>query len=316
MGNLRFLPCEVYVRYMNFEKPRSEEKELSQEQKELINNTTLIIPNNDGEAALTIKIAKQLGLDVRVSNQSWGARLDKELEQNPEILSRTKKNVWVFEMPSKELEEKLKKEGVNIEIIDHHSYEEDDRSKEKSSLEQFLEMLHLNDEQIRKLGFDPRFVHGIAINDRDYIYGLRDAGYSRDEIEKIREFDMRAQMKEKYQSFIERNEEIYNNRREENGIIILETIQGDNNSFAVDKIVLENEGMIPSILDLRRGNDGNIHFIYFSGPIDTVRKITYECHPTFHSSLDGREKSAFVGWVEPSKEELREIEKTLGVSIT
>ena len=303
---------------MNIEKPRLGKEEntfLSQEQKELIKNTTLIIPNNDGEAALTIKIAKQLGLDVRISSQSWGARLDRELEQNPEILSETRNNVWVFEMPSKELEKELREKGVNIEILDHHSYRDDDRSKEKSSLEQFIEKLHLTDEQLKALGLNPRFVRGVAINDRGYIYGLREAGYSREEIENIREFDMRAQMKEKYQSFVERNEEIYNSRREENGITILDTKQGDNNSFAVDKIVLDNEEVVPSILDLRRGDDGNIHFTYFSGPIDVVRKITRECHPSFHSNLDGKEKSAFVGWVEPSEEELRSIEKTLGIHI-
>ena len=296
-------------------KSRKKKEILSPEQKEIINNTTLIIPDNDGEAALTIDLAKKIGLDVRVSNQPWGARLDKELKLNPDILTKARKNVWIFEMPSKELEAKLKKQGMNIEIIDHHQYQNEDRSQKLSSLEQFLKKVKLTDSQLQKLGFDAHFVHGVAINDRDYIYGLREEGYSEEEIKKIREFDIRAQIKKNYDTIVKRNEEIYNNRKIEKDVIVLESKEGENISLAIDKIVLENKHIIPKILNIKKKENGEISSISFTGPISIVKKLKEECNPSFGGSSVSDKKSDFVGWIKPTKDQIEQIEKNLDIQI-
>ena len=287
--------------------------ELTPEQREIISNTTLVIPDNDGEAHLVIEIAKKLGIDVRVSSQAWGARLDQELKANPNVLSSPKRTVLVFEMPSKELEEQLKQEGLSIEIIDHHQYQDDDRSKEESSLEQFLQKLNLSEKQLQELGLDPRFVKGIAINDKAYIYGLRQAGYSEEEIRKIREFDIRAQLKDRYDEVSMRNDELYNARIIRGDVVVLSSREGDNNSIACDKIVFNDPGKIPQILDLRENNKGKITFVYFSGPTEVVKILKEECNPSFGGSDKTKKVSDFVGWNNPTKKQIEEIKRALNI---
>lgn len=48
----------------------------------LIENITLICPKNDLESQTIVNIAMKLGMDVRVSEQEWGAQLGMEA---PEI---------------------------------------------------------------------------------------------------------------------------------------------------------------------------------------------------------------------------------------
>jgi len=306
-----------FNKYMeeNVDKNSPVKIELSPEQKELIANTTLIIPDNDGEAHLTIEIAKKLGIDVRVSNQAWGARLDQELKTNPDILSSAKKTLIIFEMPSKEIEENLKQQGKLIEIIDHHQYQDDDRSKEESSLEQFLKKFNLTDKQLKDLGFDPRFVKGVAINDKTYIYGLRQAGYSEEEIKKIREYDTRAQFKNKYDEILIRNEELYKNKIIKGDVVIIFSKENDNNSIVCDKIVFDNPQKIPKILDIRKNDKGEIVFIYFSGPTETVKKLKEEAKPSFGGSDKTEKISDFVGWNNPNEQQLKKIQQILKIEL-
>jgi hypothetical protein len=294
-------------------KQEREQNILNLGQKEMIDNMTLIIPDNDGEAHMAIEIAKKLGMDVRISSQAWGARLDREIDNNPNILVNSKTTILLFEMPSKEIEEKMRKTGVSIEIIDHHQYRDDDRSKEASSLEQFLERLNLSDEQLKKLGFNIRFIMGISINDKAYIFGLREAGYSDDEIIKIREYDIKTQLKEKYEEALKRNEEIYANRILEGNVVILETIDGDSSTIVGDKITLDNPDKVPQLLDLRRNKEGKISFIYFSGPTEIAKILKGKGNPTFGGSGKTEKLSDFVGWVNPTQEQIEEIKKVLKI---
>lgn len=143
---------------------------------------SILCPCNDGESKVIVDIAKRLGLDVRVSNQGWGATLDGEPEDSFLDLRRV---VFVVEMPSLVVEKRLEDQGHVLKIIDHHKYDSLDRSHELSSLEQFASFFNydLN-----------RFERGVALNDRGYIYLLRDEGFSLDEIKEIREFDLDTQM--------------------------------------------------------------------------------------------------------------------------
>lgn len=144
------------------------------------NDTTIVCPLNDGEAATIIDLTRCLGFDVRVSQQPWGARLEREPDST---FRKLKQHVVLVEIPGPDREEELNKSHWVI-IIDHHAYGDLDRSHPKSALEQFAALIGytLN-----------RWEMGVALNDRGYIPALLDAGYSEKEIEAIRRYDLFAQ---------------------------------------------------------------------------------------------------------------------------
>jgi hypothetical protein len=211
-----------------------------------LNEITVISPYNDGESRTIVAICHRLCVDVRISNQPWGARLHLE---PPENLERLKPVVAVVEMPSSEYEDLLRSRGHELHIIDHHHYPalQLDRRQPASSLEQTAELL----------GYElNRREKGIAINDRDYIFGLIDAGYSQDEILEIRQFDLEAQgvSPEKF----EQVREAVRNAPVTNGITILK-LPFAGAGFAQDFLVMENPDQMRDLL------------ILVGDPVDKVR---------------------------------------------
>lgn len=147
--------------------------------------TVLIIPANDAEAVMILRLAKVIDFPTIISGQPHGASLDNE----PGILKKIKKfgakKAVVVEMPGVKTEKKLAEKGIEIKIIDHHSYSGLDRKRPQSSLEQFLKLFRLDDEKLIALGFEPRLIRGIAILDRGFVWALRKEGYSKKEIKKV-----------------------------------------------------------------------------------------------------------------------------------
>ena len=141
---------------------------------------SLVCPQNDGESAAIIEIARRLSIDVRVSSQPWGATLDKE---PPQTFWGLKLNLVIVEIPGPEKEDELRKEH-GLFIIDHHKYPGLDRSNPRSSLEQFADIVDYKLSRREK---------GIALNDRGYIFALRENGFNMEEIREIRKFDLMAQ---------------------------------------------------------------------------------------------------------------------------
>lgn len=142
--------------------------------------TSLISPVNDGESRTILDIALKLNMDVRISHQPWGAMLSKE---PPETFQGLMENVMIVEIPGLEEEDRLRL-GHKVFIIDHHRYQNIDRSNPLSSLEQFANLIGYNLN---------RWQMGVAINDRSYIYGLQDNGYTDKEIQELRQFDLAQQ---------------------------------------------------------------------------------------------------------------------------
>jgi hypothetical protein len=138
------------------------------------NDITLICPQNDLEGATIINIARQYGIDIRISLQGWGGRLGNEPAEN---LKNLKKTVMVVELYDPQAEEKLKFDGHNVIIIDHHYYSNAIRWNSKSSLEQFCELI--GQPMTEKLW-------QVAINDTAFITGLFRLGLSFEEMEKVR----------------------------------------------------------------------------------------------------------------------------------
>lgn len=95
-------------------------------------------------------------------------------------------------------------------IIDHH----DERETEKSSIEQIAELLGIELDRWQRL---------IAANDKGYIPAMQCNCATKDEIEKIREFDRKSQgVSEEDERLAE--ESIEKNRTEENGITIINSL--------------------------------------------------------------------------------------------
>ena len=151
-----------------------------------INNLTVICPANDLEGLTIINICQRLGIDVRISNQKWGAKLGNENEKN---LKNLKSNIILVEIPDKNAEMQLENDGHKVYIIDHHSYihngEVLNRYNSKSSLEQFSQLIKysLNDEE-----------NLFALNDKSYLWELLiEKKLDLKNIKKIRKKDLLAQ---------------------------------------------------------------------------------------------------------------------------
>lgn len=198
---------------------------------------SVISPNNDGESRTIVDIVGRLRIDLRVSKQPWGATLDSEPVEN---LRDLKPSVAVVEMPSLEAEQQLRNNGHDVILIDHHFYPKLhlDRRKPQASLEQIADLLEyeLN-----------RWEKGVAINDRSYIFGLIDAGYSTDEILEIRRWDLQAQgIPEEDIDAIRR---AIARAPVQNGITILRT-EIANAAFAQDFLVLQDPAVVRDLLVL------------------------------------------------------------------
>lgn len=155
-------------------------------------NTLLIVPNNDAEAAMIIRLAKKMRLSLLVSSQPHGARLEKE----PCLLSRVKAagqpRVVVVEMPGPVIEKKLQRAVKEFIWIDHHQYDFLDRAHDAvtgkarpSSLEQFLAFFKVTDAELRTWGYVPKIAKGVGVSDRAFIWGLQKEKYTSAEIKKV-----------------------------------------------------------------------------------------------------------------------------------
>lgn len=152
--------------------------------------TLLIVPKNDEESLMIYKIATAAGIPTLVSEQPHGARLEREKDlvariraANPHALL-----VTIVEIPGPEVEENLRGEGFTVEIIDHHRYDNLDRMRDASSLEQFLATFGLEDTDLLGLGFDPALVRGVGIIDRGFLWALRTEVPDKVEQKRIRDY--------------------------------------------------------------------------------------------------------------------------------
>lgn len=154
-------------------------------------NTLLIVPNNDAEAAMIIRLAKKIQLTVMVSRQPHGARLEKEPWLLSQVKAANKPRVVVVEMPGPTIEKKFKRAVQEFVWIDHHQYDFLDRAHDqktgkakRSSLEQFIQYFGVTDAELKKWRWTPRIIKGVGVSDRAFIWGLQKEGYTTTEVKK------------------------------------------------------------------------------------------------------------------------------------
>jgi hypothetical protein len=155
------------------------------------NQILLVCPRNDPESAMIQILAGAMRMRVISSNQGLGATLEKE----PILYELIKRNltpsVWIVEIPGPGTEQRIRENGAEVVVIDHHTYGSLDRShgpdgtRLPSSLEQFLELAEFTDDRLEFFDFIPRLVRGIGIFDDRYAQGLRDAAYLPGEIREV-----------------------------------------------------------------------------------------------------------------------------------
>jgi len=188
---------------------------------------TLICPCNDLESKTIIDIARKIeGLDLRISEQGWGAKLGNEPEST---FINLRKKVWIVEMSDPEREKLLRDAGHELSIIDHH-YEEENKP---SSIEQIAELFQIELNRWQRL---------VAANDKGYIPAMKCLCASEIEIKQIREADRKAQgVTEVDEKLAE--ESIEKNKTEQNGIIIIKSLT-DKFSPITDRMYCETENLL------------------------------------------------------------------------
>ncbi len=142
-------------------------------------NIVLICPRNDEESLMILKLAEKLGLAVLVSKQPHGAKLDREkkLEVRIRAANPDAERVIIVEIPGPGAEDELRASGLDVAIIDHHRYDGLDRMQSESSLEQFIAMFQISDDQLTRWGFEAELVRAVGVIDRGFVWALKDAGY-------------------------------------------------------------------------------------------------------------------------------------------
>ena len=135
----------------------------------LKNETLFVVPNNDGEAVEIQKLLKDNGWKYLGTGQQWGASwegLETEIKQ--EINSGKYKNIYGVELQGS-IFNKSEKLGLNQHCIDidHHKYENDDRTNKLSSLEQVAKIINVELTEYQK-AVSYNDIHGIKGLKRKY----------------------------------------------------------------------------------------------------------------------------------------------------
>jgi hypothetical protein len=148
--------------------------------------TSLICPHNDLESQTILAIGHRLGLDVHQIVGAWGLTLEAALKQisQPQLL---REHVIIVKLPATVGLTLLQQLGKQIYVIDHHQVSTQSHRVLASSLEQFA--------QLMEYSLTPAEWE-IAINDRDFLPGLSQAGVSWERAQELRqaELELRGQV--------------------------------------------------------------------------------------------------------------------------
>lgn len=145
----------------------------------------LICPKNDPESLTILRLSGAMNLAALESNQPHGAKLELEENLMDRIAKYQPQRIVIVEIPGPDVEDKLRRAGYEIVLIDHHRYGELDRSNPESSLEQFLNLYEITNGDIEKLGFDPVLIRGVGAMDRGFIWAVEELPYSNEEKDSI-----------------------------------------------------------------------------------------------------------------------------------
>lgn len=141
-----------------------------------ITNWALLCTTNDPESLTIVRIAKALAIPLLESEQIHGATLAEE----PRLFERIAqmqgiKHLAIVEIPGVEEEKHIADLGIEVHIIDHHTYADLDRMQNEASLTQFRELFEISDEDLCGAGFDSEIIRGVALIDQGFLWELAES---------------------------------------------------------------------------------------------------------------------------------------------
>lgn len=255
-------------------------------------NIFVIDVDNDAESRLLLLICYAAGIQVYRSAQAHGATLDKEISILEIVLASRKTEVWTIEIPGLATEKLLERNGINVLYIDHHTYGSLDRAHDQDgkrvpgSLEQFLQMAEITNEDLEQWGFEPKLVHGIAVMDDRFTRGLRDEGFTPEERRRILAYRemLDRQVTPDYDKIKVVAENVWTNKWKKGGYFICSSTSQLRTSYAVcTRSIQEALEEHPLILSDRGGRQ---IYVYNVTP-DIIQKLenAFLGHKTFTFGL-------------------------------
>lgn len=138
-----------------------------------IKNWALLCTTNDPESLTIVRIAQALRIPLIESKQAHGATLAAEPRLHERIAEMgTIEHLAIVEIPGLKEEELLKESGIEVHIIDHHTYQDLDRMQDEASLTQFRKLFEITPEDLSNAGFDAEVIHGVALIDQGFLWEL------------------------------------------------------------------------------------------------------------------------------------------------
>lgn len=140
-----------------------------------------VVPLNDSETEEIARLLQGRDEQVLISHQRWGARwarLEQELQREIQRFQARHPGAPVYGI------ELAGGNDFGARDIDHHRYEDGDRTNALSSLEQVAAILNVELDRWQTL---------VALNDRGYIPAMEAFGASPEEVAAVRRADRRAQ---------------------------------------------------------------------------------------------------------------------------
>jgi hypothetical protein len=230
---------------------------------EMRSKVAVLCPDNDSEAHTILKLADKAGISTIVSKQPHGAKLSLETNLESKLAQLKKQEIWIVETPGVEKENELRNKGINVRIIDHHTYGDLDRltdfennGTKLSSLEQFLAMAKIDDKEIQSWSLNPKTIRGIGIMDAKYVRGLREAKYSKEEMNLVLKLqqEIEKEIRPEFDKILKLAEKDWKNRIERNGYLIINSIHGGDIRHAISKIsIIHNMDAVPMIINIKNG---------------------------------------------------------------
>lgn len=228
-----------------------------------LSHVLLYTVDNDPEARLILLIALRANITTIRSTQPHGASFDNEHGVLELARAAKKHEIWTVELPGLITEMLLREHGFVVTPIDHHTYGELDRAhnpmtgeRKKSSLEQFLNMTNITDDDLRSWGFDPRTVLGIGVMDDRFARGLRNEGFTPREMIRVLSYrrKLHIQVDPNYMTSLRAAKKVWRCRRSVNGYFICESNYDVRIAYALGILTIEKgEDEHPVIISDRNG---------------------------------------------------------------
>lgn len=189
-----------------------------------VKNWAVLCTTNDPESLTIVRIARALGIPCIESTQMHGATLSRE----PNLSERLAElggveHLAIVEIPGEKEEEELKGRGIEVHVIDHHTYEGLDRMQNIASLTQFLSLFEITDKDLAEKNIDPEIVQGVALLDQGFVWALAASDLSPEKKRETREYYVacKRSIQPQYVEVEASAESAWERREEREGMVII-----------------------------------------------------------------------------------------------